>query len=355
MDRRRARFGYGPNVQEMPGVVLSSDKDLLYEHADLFKRYRKFTNTLNETGESRTDLITLWPDDDANDENFTLSWFGMTNRYFALAIHPVFNSDNPADNYHFINQTIETIRFQSSLPDKAQDSDATSYIISPVVSVPAGGRANFDMGLYAGPLDRHVLGEVQPYKSLAMDGLILYQMSSCCSTCTFQWLAKLLLAFLTLLHDYVVFDWGIAIIVLVIVVRSILHPITKKSQVSMQRFGKQMQDLKPELDKLQKKYGNDPKRMQAEQLRMMKERGMNPAQALGCLPMFFQMPIWVALYAMLYFVFDLRQEEAFFGLFQMFGGWSFLGDLSSPDHFISLPFEYKSGRFASTPSTSCPC
>jgi len=113
-----------------------------------------------------------------------------------------------------------------------------------------------------------------------------------------------------------------------------LHPITKKSQINMQRFGKVMQKLKPEIEKLKKKYPDDPKRVQTEQMQLMAKYGVNPFQMLGCLPMFLQMPIWIALYALLYFMFDIRQEPAFFGIFQMIGGWPFLADLSSADHFF---------------------
>jgi YidC/Oxa1 family membrane protein insertase len=58
--------------------------------------------------------------------------------------------------------------------------------------------------------------------------------------------------------------------------------------------------------------------------------------------MFLQMPIWIALYAMIYFTFELRHESAFYGLFQAISGgaWGFLGDLSEPDHFIPLPFSF---------------
>ena len=102
----------------------------------------------------------------------------------------------------------------------------------------------------------------------------------------------------------------------------------------MQRFSKQMGNLKPQLEKLKKKYPNDKKRQQQEQMRMMQEQGINPLSMLGCLPLFLQMPIWIALYAMLYFAFDLRQEPAFFGFFQLFWDWPFLADLATPDHFF---------------------
>jgi len=155
-----------------------------------------------------------------------------------------------------------------------------------------------------------------------------------CAICTFQWLADFLAIVLTTLDHYVVFDWGLAIILLVLIVRTLLHPITKKSQINMQRFGKVMQKLKPEIDKLKSKYPNEPKKVQSEQMALMQKHGVNPFQMLGCLPMFLQMPIWVALYALLYFMFDIRQEPAFFGVFQMIGGWPFLADLSASDHFF---------------------
>ncbi len=190
------------------------------------------------------------------------------------------------------------------------------------------------MGVFAGPLEKSILAKDQPYRSLNMQGLILYQMSSFCAICTFQWLAHLLLAVLAFFDHWIVFDWGVAIILLVVCVRALLHPVTRRSQMGMQKFGKQMQRLKPEMDKLQKKYGGDKKKIQEEQMKLFRERGINPLQMLGCLPMFLQMPIWVALYAALYFSFDLRQEPAFWGVFQEFWSWPFLADLASPDHFF---------------------
>jgi YidC/Oxa1 family membrane protein insertase len=193
--------------------------------------------------------------------------------------------------------------------------------------------------VFAGPLDRTLLSGTVPYSFLEMVGLIAYSLGGCCSWCTFAWLANILVAFLDILHTYIVFDWGIAIIVLVMVVRLLLHPISKKSQVQMQRISKGMAALKPELDALKARYGDDPKRMQQEQFRLYREKNINPAGCVGgFLPTFLQMPIWMALYAVLYLAFELRQQPAFFGVFQLFGGWQFLGDLSAQDRFIPLPF-----------------
>ena len=75
----------------------------------------------------------------------------------------------------------------------------------------------------------------------------------------------------------------------------------------------------------------------------MREHGANPLQLLGCLPMLLQTPIWIALYATLYFAFELRHEPALWGLFQQINGWPFLADLSSADHFFGQfkqPFKF---------------
>jgi YidC/Oxa1 family membrane protein insertase len=282
----------------------------------------------------------VWPDARQQEERYNLSWFGATNRYFALAIHAPYAP--PGSPSKAIAPAAAVVQAQvgegtfHGKPDRVVFTDVTSD----AVTVVPGQSAAFDVGVFAGPLERSLLGAAQPFASLNMQGLILYLMSGCCSWCTFAWLADILVSFLAFLHDWVVFDWGLAIIVLVVVVRGLLHPLTRRAQVSMMRVSKQMGSLKPEIDALQKRYRDDQKKLQEETMRLYREKGINP---LGCaggmLPTFLQMPIWLALYAVLYFAFELRQQPAFFGVFQQIGGWQFLGDLSAQDRFIPLPFE----------------
>ncbi len=85
-------------------------------------------------------------------------------------------------------------------------------------------------------------------------------------------------------------NFGLAIIMLTIVVRLILMPLTFKQTQST----KAMQSLQPKLQEIQKKYARDQKKLQQEMMRLYKEAGINP---LGCMwPMLIQMPIWIALY-----------------------------------------------------------
>ncbi|MBL9141881.1 MAG: YidC/Oxa1 family insertase periplasmic-domain containing protein, partial [Phycisphaerae bacterium] len=281
---------------------------------------------------------TVWPTQQQTIEKYGLSWFGSTNRYFALAVHAPYAPPTSASK--LIAPAVQRVEAQIGVGTSAAgaaEQVVYTFTRSAVQTVEPGKTAAFDVGVFAGPLDRVLLSKTEPYAALSMQGLILYLMSGCCSWCTFSWLADLLIGFLALLHNYVVFDWAVAIIVLVVVVRLLLHPLSRRSQIAMQRVSRQMAALKPELDALKSRYKDDPKKIQEEQMRLYREHQINP---LGCaggmLPTFLQMPIWIALYAMLYFAFELRQQPAFFGIFQKMGGWGFLGDLSAPDNFIPL-------------------
>jgi YidC/Oxa1 family membrane protein insertase len=127
----------------------------------------------------------------------------------------------------------------------------------------------------------------------------------------------------------------LAIIALVCGVRLILHPITKRSQVSMMK----MQKLAPEVERLKKKFGDDKEGFSKAQMELYKTVGFTPV--LGCLPMFLQMPIFIALWRALQTTFELRQAPflEFFGIH-----FTWIHDLSLPDflvkfsHPIPLPF-----------------
>jgi len=344
IDRRRFRFGYMyPASADPTGRVLSAeDTDFILERGSVAKDATKAAQNRiagNIDAAEYRERVTIWPNDEVRENNFDLAWFGATNRYFTLTIHPLIPEGQTVRPS--LAPLVEEIRME--VDPNAEDPSVLTLMYGPTHTIEANSTFSLDIGVYGGPQERDILNKQHPLDQLQMGKLILFQMSNCCAMCTFQWLAKLLLMFLSLLHDHVVFDWGIAIIMLVLVVRGLLHPITKRTQINMQRFSKTMQKVKPEIDKLQKKFANDPKRMQMEQMRLFREQGVNPFQMLGCLPMFLQTPIWIALYAMLYAAIELRHEPAFFGIFQQIGGWPFLADLSSADHCLgefAEPFRF---------------
>ena len=120
---------------------------------------------------------------------------------------------------------------------------------------------------------------------------------------------SLLLGLLQIIHNGITsigigtnFAWGLAIIALTLLVRLLMHPLTAKQMESMQR----MQKLKPMLDVLQEKYGDDKDKLNQETMALYKEHKVNPAS--GCLPLIIQLPIFILLYGVLY---DLTKTEAF--------------------------------------------
>ena len=132
-------------------------------------------------------------------------------------------------------------------------------------------------------------------------------------------LAKYLLKFFLVLHNYVP-NWGLVIVILTLIVKVILHPLTHKGVASM----KKMQELAPKLEELKKRYKNNPQKLNEEVMKLYKEAGVNPMG--GCLPILLQIPIFIALYEIFMNAVELK-------------GASFLwiADLSSKDPTYILP------------------
>ncbi len=158
--------------------------------------------------------------------------------------------------------------------------------------------------------------------------------SKWCGLLTFGWLIDTLYFILWCFHA-VFRDWGLAIIGLVVLVRTCLHPITKRSQIQMMGMSK----MGPEIERLKKKYGDDKEGLNKAMMTVYKEQGMAPI--LGCLPMLLQTPIWLALWAALQSTFEMRQAP-FLHPFGLHLTW--ISDLSQPDalvafaHPLTLPF-----------------
>ena len=140
----------------------------------------------------------------------------------------------------------------------------------------------------------------------------------------FDGIAGVILQFLDFLHG-LVGNWGIAIIILTLCVRSLLFPLNRRMQTSMARHATKMKRVQPKIDAVKKKYEDDPKRLRQEQARIFQEEGAMPPIG-GCLPVFLQIPIFFGLFSALRVSFDLRQEP--------FMGW--IKDLSQPDQLFRM-------------------
>ncbi|MCZ7557451.1 MAG: membrane protein insertase YidC [Bacteroidia bacterium] len=132
----------------------------------------------------------------------------------------------------------------------------------------------------------------------------------------------LVMPLFSFLHGFIP-NFGWVIIIFSILIKILLHPLTKTSMKSMQR----MQKLQPMMNELREKYKDDQQKQNMEIMKLYKEYGVNPAG--GCLPMLLQFPILFALFSIFRSTIDLRQEP--------FMLW--ITDLSGPDIMFRLPFE----------------
>jgi len=189
----------------------------------------------------------------------------------------------------------------------ADDMNIISFT-SPTINVPAGTVAEVDATFYTGPKIQSEL------KDLAV-GLN--------QTVDYGWLwpiAKLLFLGLQFFHN-IVGNWGWSIILLTILVKLILWPLSSKSYRSMAK----MRVIAPEMQRMKEEFGEDRMRFSQEMMALYKREQVNPLS--GCLPLLLQMPIFLALYWVLMESVELRHAPWF--------GW--IQDLSAMDPWFILP------------------
>jgi len=249
-------------------------------------------------------------------------WYGVANKYFAAAVRPNAPDDAKTADYLIDKRVVAKALRVAPHQDEAVYTQTTLAIQSTLtMDRPlAPGQAGLcTFNAYLGPIDNDIFDQPQ-YAKLDYQQL-RYQPS--CAVCSFQWLTAFLFKLLKGIHA-VMPNYGIAIIILVLFVRLILHPITKKSQVNMQK----MQKLGPKAEEIRKKYAGNKEEINKKTMALYKEQGMAGNMLLGCLPMVLQMPIWIALYTAVDSNIALRHQ----GLFPV--AWHWLTDLSAPDRLI---------------------
>lgn len=169
-------------------------------------------------------------------------------------------------------------------------------------------KGNLDFGGFIGPKNYEALKAIDP----ALVNVVEYGMMT--------FFAKPLFLLLEFLHQYLN-NWGWAIIALTIIVKLILYPLSYKGMVSMQK----LKDLAPKMKEIQEKYKSDPQKLQANMMQLYKKHGANPMG--GCFPLLIQIPIFYAIYRVLYNSVELKSAD--------FILW--IHDLSVMDPYFVLP------------------
>ena len=170
------------------------------------------------------------------------------------------------------------------------------------------GEQSFALHGYLGPKESEVLRSINP----KLTDTIEYGL--------FTFISKPLFKVLEWFHD-LVGNWGWAIVLVTLLIKLILFPLSYKGMMSMQR----LKELAPQMKELKEKYGKDPQKMNAKMMEMYKKHGANPMG--GCLPMLLQIPIFFAIYRVLLNAVELQGAE-----------WTlWITDLSQMDPFYILP------------------
>jgi YidC/Oxa1 family membrane protein insertase len=223
-------------------------------------------------------------------ENVTGGWVAMLQHYFLSAWVPDAEQRNRFYGQHRADDTY-VIGFSG--PVRAIGPGATEVVTS---------------RFYAGPKHQGRLAEIAPYLNLTVDYGFLW------------WLAIPLFQLLSFLHG-IFGNWGVAIIMLTVVIKALLYPLSAASFRSMAN----MRRVAPQLKRLQERYGDDRQKLAQETMALYKREKANPLG--GCLPMLLQMPVFIALYWVLFESVELRHAP--------FTLW--IQDLSAMDPFFVLP------------------
>ncbi len=228
-----------------------------------------------------------------------IDWVAYTDQYFIMAVVPQNLSPNHA-RLKALDPTTEMVE--------------TSFV-GPKVPLQMGAQQEFNFKLYLGPKEVRLLKAADPKLAKAVN---------------FGWfdvIAQPLLVCLKFFNRFV-HNYGVAIILLTVLIKILFWPLTHKSYVSMQA----MKKLQPKMQKVREKYKDDKEKMNQEIMQMYRTHKVNPLG--GCLPMVLQIPVFFALYRVLYSSIAMRHAP--------FLWW--INDLSAPDRLpVGFQIPYLGG------------
>ena len=244
-------------------------------------------------------------------------WAAAVNKYFAAILVPV-----PDKGKDFCDWVTERAgRFYNLDRDASADSgDETVGVDLKIKSSTlasagqAGSTKQYNFHLYLGPKDKSLFDKNELYRNLGFVQTIDF-LACCCPASIISPLAFGILAAMRWMYGFIP-NYGVVIIILVFLIRIAIHPLTKKSQVSMSKFSK----IAPKAEQIKKKYANNKAEQNKQLMALYREQGASPI--MGMLPMMVQMPVWIALYSAIYASIELR-GAAFLPF------W--ITDLSAPD------------------------
>jgi YidC/Oxa1 family membrane protein insertase len=248
-------------------------------------------------------------------------WAGATNKYFAAIVRPV--PDEGEDHCDWVADGMAWF-YNPDGDERGNSGDETVGLDLRIKPAALGARGQpdasrtYSFSLYLGPKDRVLFRKNELYRKLGFVHVIDFMPCCCCPAAIIRPLAFGILALMKGMYNFIP-NYGVVIIILVFLMRVVMHPVTKKSQVSMSKMSK----LAPKTEEIKKKYANNKAEMNKQLMALYREQGASPI--MGMLPMMVQMPIWIALWSAVNASIDLRGAP-----FLPF--W--ITDLSVPDALI---------------------
>jgi YidC/Oxa1 family membrane protein insertase len=226
---------------------------------------------------------------DAEELRGPVHFFGIDQQYFLSALYPL---DGPIPGSCSFTATVDVRAVTASFP----------------LSAGPGQTVTLRFGGYFGPKDVDFLAPVPSAALKQATGLASTFHPPLEQTIDYGWWAVIakMLVWVMKRFNAIFGNWGVAIILLTVLVKLILLPLTHRSMVSMEA----MKKLQPRVEELRKKYADDRERQNMEMMRIYQEAKVNPLG--GCLPLLIQMPVWIALFTALRNSYDIYQEP-FFG------------------------------------------
>jgi len=252
-----------------------------------------------------------------------LRWVAGGNQYFAAALIPgqapvATAMLLPGGGVELVRRLISLSVGPGADPAAAKQlagstgpgANAVALVASAPVELAPGSEEVHDYRLFLGPKKDDVLA--------------LYSEEGLSQIVQFGWFTPISKLLLFILKGFfkVTRSYGVAIILMTILMKAALLPLSYKGQTSMHR----LQQIQPRIKELQDRHKGDKQKLGEEQLKLMREHGVNPFG--GCLPMLLQFPVFIALFRALRTSFELRQRS-----------FLWIDDLSQPDALIpNLPF-----------------
>ena len=251
----------------------------------------------NESGKVKNENTNCDQDDWSELTGRRVRWFGVTNRFFAQLMKVNAPNSLQPERVEYAPGSKEYIACCSAQLD--------------AFTLPPGSSKEFSFDYYIGPKQPKLLRSFDPEATEVMH----------LGWFPIDFLAYIMLAILNWIHGFIG-SFGISIIVLTLLIRTIFFPVTMKANASM----REMQTLSPKLKEIREKYKDEPMVAQTKMSELYREHKVNPLG--GCLPMLIQIPVFIALYYALGSAVELRQQS-----------FLWIKDLSQPDtvaHIFNL-------------------